>query len=319
MQERRVGRSGLRVSRLALGTMTFGEQVDEIEAEEQVTTFLDAGGTMVDTAPIYGSGACEPVLGRILGRLGVRDRIVLTGKAGLGHRDGEVVRDASRKTLLDQLDTSLRDLGTDHLDVWQIHRWDEKAPLDEALGALEHAVRTGRTRYVGISNFYGWQTGLAHAGLAAQDVPLISNQVEYSLLRRDVEREVVPVAEYVGMGLFAWSPLGRGVLTGKYRGGIPSDSRAADAGGWEGFVAPYLTAERTGVVEALAKASDGLDVTMAHAALAWLLTRPQVACAIIGARTTEQLKENLAADEVELPPEIVEALDDVSNPEGWDA
>ncbi|MGH3459048.1 aldo/keto reductase [Aeromicrobium sp.] len=320
MQERRIGSSGLRVSRLALGTMTFGSGVDEIEAEEQLTTFLDAGGTLVDTAPIYGDGASEPLLGSLIAKTSSRDRIVLAGKAGLGFRGGEVVRDSSRRTLLDQLDMSLRDLGTDHLDLWQIHRWDESTPLDESLAALEHAVATGRTRYVGISNFYGWQMSLSHTWLAGRPdgVPLISNQVEYSLLRRDADDSVVPAAEYLGMGVLAWSPLGRGVLTGKYRNGIPGDSRAADSS-LEQFVTPYLDPDRTRVVEAVARAADGLDVSMSHVALAWLLGRPCVASALVGARTAAQLSESLAAEEVELPDEIVQALDDVSSPHGWES
>ena len=320
MQERRVGHSGLRVSRFGLGTMTFGSAVDEIEAEEQLTTFLDAGGTLVDTAPIYGDGACEPLLGNLLAKTASRDRIVLAGKAGLGYRRGEVVRDSSRKTLLDQLDASLRDLGTDHLDLWQVHRWDENTPLEETLAALEHAVVTGRTRYVGISNFYGWQMSMAHTWLAGRSagVPLVSNQVEYSLLRRDAEGSVVPAAEHLGMGLLAWSPLGRGVLTGKYRGGIPSDSRAADSG-WESWIAPYLSGERTRIVEAVARAADGLEVTMSHVSLAWLLGRSCVASVLVGARTAVQLAESLAAEDVELPDEIIEALDDVSSPHGWES
>lgn len=316
MQYRRVGRSGLEVSRLGLGTMTFGTAVDDLDAEEQLVTFLDAGGTLVDTAPIYGDGRAETVLGSVIGKLGVRDGIVLAGKAGLRFRDGEVVRDASRKTLLDQLDQSLRDLGTDHLDLWQIHRWDERTPLEESLGALEHAVNTGRVRYVGLSNFYGWQQATAAEWMAARSpsIRLVSNQVEYSMLRRDAEAEVVPAALHHGMGIIAWAPLGRGVLTGKYRGGIPTDSRAAD-NRWEGYVQPYLRPNRSHIVEALAKAADGLDVTMSHVALSWLLRQPAVATALVGARTTAQLSESLATEDVELPAEIVEALDDVSAPE----
>lgn len=314
MQYRRVGASGLEVSRLALGTMTWGSSVDAYEAEEQLTTFLDAGGTMVDTAPIYGDGACEELLGTLIAKGDVRGRIVLAGKAGLIRRGGETQRDGSRRTLLDQLDLSLRQLGTDHLDLWQIHTPDPNVPFEEMLGALEHAVRTGRTRYVGISNFTGWQTALSHSWLAARvdALPLISTQVEYSLVNRDPEAEVVPAAEHLGMGIFAWSPLGRGVLTGKYRGGVPSDSRAADPA-WEAFVGKYLTPQKSGVVEALARASEGLGVTIAHVALAWLLARPVVSAAIIGARTTSQLQENLASEDLDLPPEIIQALDDVSD------
>jgi aryl-alcohol dehydrogenase-like predicted oxidoreductase len=313
MQYRRVGASGLEVSRLALGTMTWGTAVDSYDAEEQLATFLDAGGTLVDTAPIYGDGACEELLGTLIAKADVRDRIVLAGKAGFVRRRGAVERDGSRRTLLDQLDRSLRDLGTDHLDIWQIHSPDPHVPIEEMMAALEHAVRTGRTRYVAVCNFTGWQTGIAHTWLSgrAEGVPLISTQVEYSLVNRDPEDEVVPAARHLGMGVLAWSPLGRGVLTGKYRGGVPNDSRAADPA-WEAFVSQYLTPQKTAVVEALARASEGLGVTIAHVALAWLVERPQIASAIVGARTTAQLQENLASEDLELPPEIVQALDDVS-------
>lgn len=313
MQYRRVGRSGLEVSRLALGTMTWGSTVDAYEAQEQLTTFIDAGGTLVDTAPIYGNGACEELLGTLIAKNGVRERIVLAGKAGFVRRGDETVRDGSRGTLLDQLDLSLRQLGTDHLDLWQIHTPDPHVPLEETLGALEHAVRTGRTRYIGISNFTGWQTGIAQTWLAgrADTIPLVSTQVEYSLVNRDPEDEVVPAAQHLGIGVLAWSPLGRGVLSGKYRAGIPTDSRGASPG-WDQFVGAYLTPEKAGVVEALARASEGLGVTIAHVAIAWLLERPQVSAAIVGARTTAQLQENLASEDVVLPHEILQALDDVS-------
>lgn len=312
MQYRRVGRSGLEVSRLALGTMTWGASVDAYEAGDQLTVFLDAGGTLVDTAPIYGDGACEELLGTLIAKAGVRDEVLLASKAGFSRRRGEVVKDGSRGTLLDQLDASLRQLGTDHLDLWQIHTPDLDVPLEETLGALEHAVRSGRTRYVGISNFTGWQTGVAHTWLAQRDIALVSTQVEYSLINRDPEHEIVPAASHLGMGLLAWSPLGRGVLSGKYRDGVPSDSRAA-APGWEQFVGEHLTPAKASMVEALARASEGLGVTIAHVALSWLMERPQIAAAIVGARTTAQLQENLASEDLVLPTEIVQALDDVSD------
>jgi aryl-alcohol dehydrogenase-like predicted oxidoreductase len=311
MQYRRVGISGLSVSQLGLGTMGFGSSVDELDAEEQLRVFLDAGGTLVDTAPIYGDGRTEPMLGALLSKVGVRADVVLSGKAGLAYRGGTVVRDASRRTLLDQLDQTLRDLGTDHLDLWQVHRWDEATPLDETLATLEFALTSGRARYVGVSNFNGWQLATAAAGLGAR---LVSNQVEYSLVRRDIEDEVIPAAEHHGIGIIAWAPLGRGVLTGKYRTGIPGDSRAADTR-WEGYVRPYLSTDRAHIVEAVAKAADGLEVTMSHVALAWLLKQPVVAAALIGARTTAQLSESLATEEVDVPDEIIRALDDVSSAE----
>lgn len=308
MQYRRVGASGLRVSQFGLGTMGFGSSVDEIEAEEMLRAFLDTGGTLVDTAPIYGDGRTEPLVGTLLGKLDVRGEIVLSGKAGLAHRDGSVVRDASRRTLLDQLDQSLRDLGTDHLDLWQVHRWDDSTPIDETLAALEFALSSGRVRYVGVSNFDGWQFATVAASVGPR---IVSNQVEYSLLHRGVEDEVVPAAIHHGAGIVAWAPLGRGVLTGKYRTGIPGDSRAADPR-WDGYVRPYLDASHAHILEAVAKAADGLDITMSHVALAWLLRRPSVASVLVGARTTAQLSESLATDVDAVPAEIISALDDVS-------
>jgi aryl-alcohol dehydrogenase-like predicted oxidoreductase len=301
------------VSRLALGTMSWGAAVDEYVADEQLRVFLDAGGTLLDTAPIYGDGACEQVIGALLGKHGVRDRIVLAGKAGVVRRDGQAVIDGSLRSLLSQLDQSLADLGTDHLDLWQVHRWDDAVPVDETMAALDQAVRSGRVRYAGISNFTGWQTVAAqHAYTrSGNGVPLVSTQIEYSLLRREPEIETIPAAEHAGLGVLAWSPLGRGVLTGKYRAGVPADSRAADAR-WESFVAPHLTASKTRVVDALAAASNGLGVPISHVALAWLRDQPHVASAIVGARTTAQLQESLGSESLDLPDEIHSALSDVS-------
>ncbi len=313
MQVRRLGGSGLEVSRLALGTMSWGAAVDEYVADEQLLAFLDAGGTLLDTAPIYGDGRAERVIGDLLGKHGVRDRIVLAGKAGVVRRDGKVVTDGSLRSLLAQLDQSLADLGTDHLDLWQIHRWDDTVPVDETMAALDHAVRSGRVRYVGISNFSGWQSVAAHTAYArlGGGVPLVSTQVEYSLAHRDAEVEVVPAVGHLGMSVLAWSPLGRGVLTGKYRHGVPADSRAADSR-WEAFVAPYLTSDRGHVVDALAAAAGGLGVPISHVALAWLRDHPRVASAVVGARTTQQLVESLGSESLELPAEIHAALSDVS-------
>lgn len=313
MQYRRLGGTGLEVSRLGLGTMQWGEAVDEHEAQEQLTVFLDAGGTLVDTAANYAFGASETALGTLIAKNDCRDRIVLASKAGFrAHRDG-VRRDASRLSMLRQLDETLERLGTDHLDLWQVHVWDEDVPVEETLATLEHAVRTGRTRYVGISNYAGWQTAHAHTWLAsrADALALASIQVEYSLVNRDIETEVVPAALAFGMGILAWSPLGRGVLTGKYRGGIPVDSRAATTG-LDRFVGPYLTTECASIVEAVARAAEGLGVESSHVALAWLRDRPAVAAAIVGARTAHQLRQSLASEDVDIPDEIVQALDDVS-------
>lgn len=317
MELRQVGGSGLRVSRFALGTMTWGDATDAYDAEDQLTTYLEVGGTTIDLAPVYGRGNAEALVGSLISKLGVRNLLSLTGKAGIRFTaDGPPhdMIDGSRGTLLAQLDQTLADLGTDHLDLWQIHRWDPTVPLDEVLSALEYAVTSGRTRYVGISNFSGWQTTAARLGLEHRaNIPVLSSQVEYSLLRRGIESEIIPALTHHEMSALAWSPLTGGVLSGKYRGGsIPGDSRGADPG-WEPALGRFLRSP-SGVVEAVVRAAEGLGVTPAQVALAWIADRPRVATAILGARAATQLAENLEADEVILPDEIVQALDDVSNP-----
>jgi aryl-alcohol dehydrogenase-like predicted oxidoreductase len=314
MQQRRLGRSGLSVSCLGLGTWLWGQDTDEHEAKDALTAYVDAGGTLVDTAAGYGDGASERVLGALLGQVVPRDDLVIATKAGLGTRRGEWGADTSRGGLLRQLDDSLRRLRVDHVDLWQVHIWSRSAPWQETLAALDHAVTTGRTRYVGISNWTGWQTGLAVGWQSAvpDRAPVISTQVEYSLLNRAVEDEVLPAARALGMGVLAWSPLGRGVLTGKYRAGIPADSRAATPH-LGSNVDPYLDEGSHGVVEAVIRAADGLSLSPIHVALAWLLARPGVSSALIGARTTAQLAASLEAWAVDLPEEIVAALDDVSD------
>jgi aryl-alcohol dehydrogenase-like predicted oxidoreductase len=309
MQQRAVGRSGLTVSRLALGTMTWGLDTDVDEAGAQLKAFADAGGTLVDTADVYGE---EAVLGSLLEAVVPRDELVIVAKAGArpGRRN-----DASRLHLLRALDETLARLGVSHVDVWMVHGWDAHTPLEETLAALDHAVASGRTRYVGVSNFSGWQTARAATWQQAWPgrAPLIAAQAEYSLLRREIEREVVPACEALGMGLLPWSPLGRGVLTGKYRHERPSDSRAARPH-FERFVLPYLQPRCSAIVESLATAAAGLGVSPVVAALAWVRDRPGVTAPILGARTAAQLAEALRAEDFSLPREIAQALDDVSVP-----
>jgi aryl-alcohol dehydrogenase-like predicted oxidoreductase len=314
MQQRPLGRSGLAVSRLALGTMTWGRDTDADEAAGQLKTFRDAGGTLVDTADVYTDGDAEAVLGTLLGHLVPRDEVIIATKAGL--RPGmQRRRDASRAHLLRALDASLSRLGTDYVDLWQVHGYDPDTPLQETLATLDHAVASGRTRYVGVSNFCGWQTAqAATAQLAGPGrAPLISSQVEYSLLERGVEREVLPACAALGLGVLAWSPLGRGVLTGKYRTGVPADSRAASPH-LERFVAPYLDDRCSGIVESVVIAADGLGTAPLDVALAWVRDRPGVASVILGARTVGQLVGALQAEALELPHEIRAALGDVSVP-----
>jgi aryl-alcohol dehydrogenase-like predicted oxidoreductase len=308
MEQRYLGRSGLRVSRVGLGTLTWGRDTDEHEAADQLAAFVDAGGTLLDTASSYGGGASEELLGALLGDVVSRRDVVLCTKAGVGQ--GEV--DCSRGALLDALDDSLARLRTDHVDLWLAQAWDPRAPLEETLSALEAAVSSGRARYVGVSNYSGWQ--LARAATISEcsrGGALVAAEVEYSLLARDADAELLPAAEAVGAGLLAWSPLGRGVLTGKYRTGTPADSRAASPH-FVGYVEPYLDGGSRRVVEAVATAADGLGCAPLEVALAWVRDAPGITSAIVGARTAAQLRGSLAADDVELPVEIRQALDDVS-------
>lgn len=312
MQRRNVGSSGLSVSRLGLGTMTWGRDTSFEQASALLRSFVDAGGDLIDTAPAYARGEAERMIGRLMHSDLTRDDLVIATKAGFTFRDGERVVDTSRRALLDDLHDSLRRLGTDHIDLWQVHAWGD-APLEETLAAIDHAVATGAVRYAGVSNFVGWQTAAAAMWQRAFPgrAPLVSAQVEYSLLARRAEIEVLPAVRHFGMGFFPWSPLGRGVLTGKYRTGIPRNSRGAtDHFGW--YVEPYLEARSRSVVEAVAKAADGLGITPAQVAMLWVRDAPGVTAPLLGARTAEQLAPYLDADEASLPPEIAEALDDVS-------
>ena len=313
MQQRAVGATGLTVSRLGLGTMTWGRDTDEHEARDQLIAFAEAGGTLVDTAAGYTDGASEELIGRLIGDVVARDEIVLATKGGISRRSGERETYASRGRLLADLDGSLRRLGVDHVDLWQVHTWVDGVPLEETLTALDLAVTSGRASYVGISNYSGWQT--AQAATWQRAVPgrttLASTQVEYSLLNRDIELDVVPAAAALGLGILPWSPLGRGVLTGKYRSGIPSDSRGASPT-FSGFVERYLDPRGQAVVEGVAKAAEGLGWSTAEVALAWVRDRPGVTAPIVGARTAKQLLGLLGVEELTLPPEIVAALDDVS-------
>jgi aryl-alcohol dehydrogenase-like predicted oxidoreductase len=292
--------------------MTWGVETDADEAAAQLVAFHDAGGTLVDTAASYGYGEAETILGQLVADVVPRVELVIASKAGITRTPETRVVDASRGALLRKLDDSLRKLGTDYLDLWYVHHVDDNVPFEETLGALDHAVSSGRVRYAGVSNYCGWR--IARAAIWQRAVPgrapIVANQVRYSLVDRGIEREVVPACIELGVGIFPWSPLGGGVLTGKYRDGIPSDSRAA-AGIRPALVAPEHGA---GVVEAVATAAEGLATSPVAVALAWLRERPGVAAPILGARTLGQLTGALASAALELPHEIVDALDDVSAP-----
>jgi len=315
VKQRHLGRSGLVVSRLALGTMTWGRDTDEDDAAAQLIAFTAAGGTLVDTADVYAGGESERVLGRLLAEVVPRDEVLVATKAYGATGTGPMGRGTSRGHLLSALDASLARLQTDYVDLWQLHAWDPVTPWEEAMAAVDTAVSSGRVRYAGVSNYCGWQLAATatHQRSWPGRAPLVSNQVEYSLLARGVEREVVPAALELGVGLLPWSPLGRGVLTGKYRKGAPADSRGASAH-FSAFVEPYLDDGASSVVDAVLTAADGLGVSPVAVALAWVRDRPGVVAPVVGARTSAQLQASLAAEDVRLPPEIRSALDDVSAP-----
>ena len=313
MEKRRAGTSGLALSRLGLGTMTWGRDTDEIEAADQCRAFLDAGGNFIDTASTYGDGDSERVIGGLIGPLFNREDVIIATKAGIRFSDGVRRIDASRHSLIAELDRSLARLGTDFVDIWQIHAWDDATPLDDTLSALDYAYTTGRARYVGISNYAGWQ--IARAATKQQSnsmkAPLTTVQSEYSLLNRDVEIEVLDAAQECGVGFLAWAPLARGVLTGKYRKGVPSDSRGA-APHFAKHIDPYLDSRSVRIVEAVAVAAEGLGYSPLEVALAWVRDAPGVTTSLIGARTGAQLRGVLKSEEISLPDIVRSALNDVS-------
>ncbi len=273
-----------------------------------LTTFADAGGTLLDTAPTHVAGQAEELLGALLGKTVRRSDFVLATKAGLRLRDG--VPDGSRRALLDELDWSLARLDTDHVDLWQVHVFDPETALEETLSAVDYAVSTGRARYAGVANHSGWQfaASATRQQNSAAGARIVANQTEYSLVNRRAEVEIIPAAAALGAGILAGSPLGGGVLTGKYRASVPLDSRAARSD----TVDAYLSGAGRLIVDALSTAAEGLGVAPAAVALAWLRDRPGVSSAILGARTAEQLRTCLMSETLVLPTEIRAALDDVS-------
>jgi len=305
MDSRRVGRSGLEVSRLALGTMTWGRDTGADDAAAQLEAFVAAGGTLIDTANIYGDGDAESILGTLVPDVVPRSSVVLScTTVGTG---------GGRGRLLSALDLSLGRLGTDHVDLWQIHGFDSSVPFEETCSALRTAVDSGRASYVGVSGMVGWQLAtLAGVLRGGASMPLVSVESEYSLLERSPEESVLPAAAALGIGLLAWAALGRGVLTGKYRHGTPADSRGASPH-FTRYVGRYRTEQSARIVEAVATAADGLGTSPLAVACAWVRDRPGVSSVVIGARDRAQLLGSLAAEAISLPAEILAALDDVSS------
>jgi len=324
MQYRMLGRSGTVVSTLALGTMTFGTETDEAGSHAQLSRYLDAGGNLVDTANVYSAGVSEEIVGNWLtSHAGVRTRIVLATKGRFPLRDGVNDLGLSRRHLSLALDASLRRLQTDWIDLYQVHAHDPLTPIEETLRFLDDAVTAGKINYVGLSNFTGWQLQQA-VDVATQrgwSVP-VTLQPQYNLLVREIEWEIVPACLANGLGLLPWSPLGGGWLTGKYA----QDERPTGATrlgenpdrGVEAYDRRSGRQRTWDVVDAVREVANDTGASMAQVALAWLAARPAVTSVILGARTTEQLEDNLLAADLVLSEEHTARLDAASDPEPAD-
>lgn len=312
MQVRRLGTSGLEISVLGLGTMTWGNETDIHEAKDCLRSFVDAGGNWIDISDVYSEGVSEEILGELLVEEGIRPNVVILGKSG---RTGSTATTTgSRRYLLRSLDATLKRLGTDYLDIWCLDGFDSATPLEETLQTMQQAVRDGKARYLAVAGLNGWQIASAAKTAAALDASLgvIGCETEFSLLARGAEAEIIPAARALGVGVIALSPLGRGVLTGKYRFGTPADSRGASPTD-RAWVTPYLEGRARNIVDAVCTAAEGLGVAPLEVALAWLLGRDDLTSCVVGARTVGQLQAVLGADETLLVAEIEQALSDVSN------
>src|SRR4051812_11634178 len=311
MRYRSLGNSGCAVSELCLGTMTFGHETDEAGAHAQLDRFVEAGGTLVDTADVYTAGTSEEIIGRWLASrpADVTERVVLATKGRFPIEAGPNAGGSSARHLTRALDASLSRLGTDTVDLYQVHAWDPWTPLEETLRTLDGFVRSGRILYYGFSNFTGWQlTKAVHLarelGLAAP----VTLQPQYSLIVREIEWEIVPAALDAGLGLLPWSPLGGGWLTGKYqRDQRPTGSTRLGEDPGRGMEAwDRRGTERTwDIIECVQQIAEGRGASMAQVALSWVTNRPSVTSTILGARTMEQLEDNLGSVDVALSPEEV--------------
>ncbi|MGX7675682.1 aldo/keto reductase [Plantactinospora sp. DSM 117369] len=315
-----LGRSGLRVSRLALGTMNFGTSgfhaaygKTEAEAEPILRGYLEAGGNFVDTADFYTAGESERILGRLIAAAGVRDKLVLTSKFtnSIDPADPNASGNG-RKHIVRALEATLRRLNTDYLDLYLLHTWDRITPVEEVVRTFDDLVRAGKIRYAGLSDVPAWYAARAQSLAEAHSLnPMISLQLPYSLIARGIEPEFVPMAQSLGLGLTAWSPIGGGLLTGKYRrmgDGVTGEGRLGAPGGHQ----RPIDEREWQVIEVLAGVAAELGRSMAQVAINWVATQPGVGSAIIGASSPEQLASNLAALDFEIPAEARRRLDEAS-------
>ena len=320
MEYRQLGRCGLRISRLTLGTMGFGgagvfsdvAQIDLAGTRRQIDMAIDAGVNLIDTADIYSLGASEQLIGEALA--GRRERVLLATKARMPMGPGPNDAGLSRHHLIESCEASLRRLQTDHIDLYQVHEWDGQTPLEETLGALDHLLSSGKVRYVGCSNFAGWHVMKALGVADRAGLPrFVSQQIYLSLQERSAEYEIVPAAIDQGLGLLVWSPLAGGLLSGKYRRGQEPPAGARHTSAWN--EPPVYDEERLyDTVEVLVEVAEHHGVSAAQVALAWLLGRPGITSVIVGARTEEQLADNLAAATLELSAAERARLEEVSRP-----
>ncbi len=320
MEHRTLGASGLRVSALSLGTMTFGGAgkfanvgtTDLAAARRQIDRCLDAGVTLFDTADVYSDGQAEEILGRALE--GRRDDVLVATKVRFPRGPGPNDAGLSRHHVVRGCEASLRRLGMDHVDLYPVHEWDGETPLEETLEALAHLVDQGKVRYVGCSNYAAWQMVKALGLARLHDLPrFVSTQIYYSLQERSVETEILPACLDAGVGVLVWSPLAGGLLSGKYRRGQAGPEGSRHLTEWS--EPPVYDEDRLyDTIDVLVEVADGHGVSAAQVALAWLLARPGVSSLVIGARTEEQLADNLAAAQLTLGEDEVRRLDDVSRP-----
>jgi aryl-alcohol dehydrogenase-like predicted oxidoreductase len=320
MDYRILGRSGLKVSTLTLGTMTFGGKgffakagnTDLAGARRQIDLCIDAGINLFDTADVYSAGLSEEILGQALA--GRRAQVLIATKARFPMGQGPNDRGTSRYHLIRACEASLTRLKTDYIDLYQLHEWDGLTPLDETLAALDQLVRSGKVRYVGVSNFSGWHLmkTLWHAERHGLVRP-ISQQIHYTLQAREAEYELLPIAVDQGVGVLVWSPLAGGLLSGKYRRGKPEPQGTRQAAQWNEPPVRSVDALHD-IVEVLLAVAEAHAVSAAQVALAWLLTRPGIVSVIIGARSDEQLVDNLRAADLTLTGDEIARLEAVSRP-----
>ncbi|AMM21585.1 dehydratase [Frondihabitans sp. PAMC 28766] len=320
MDYRTLGNSGAIVSELTLGTMTFGNEADEPTSHQILDTFVEHGGTFIDTADVYSAGVSETIIGRWLATHPEEAKqVVIATKGRFPMGDGPNDVGLSRRHLRTALDASLTRLGVDHIDLYQMHAWDAITPLDETLTFLNDAVTAGKIGYYGFSNYLGWQlTKAVHRAIALHLAPPVTLQPQYSLLVRDIEHEVVPASLDASIGLLPWSPLGGGWLTGKYKRD-ESPTGASRLGenptrGMEAWEARNADERTWTILDAVTKAAQDHGATASQVAIAWLLAKPAVTSVILGARTVDQLVDNLGASSVKLSADDVAKLDEASTP-----